>query len=417
MRRACHVLVILLVSLTLTALAASCSRSPEDLEIWRPSKASNGLEKLTEWIASPSEPINVRVRACEILIEEDYAYAVGSALAKASPEDQKVVVNGVAPRVLEWYNTQDATVENFESGKSKQVLGKEGAFQLLRFADGTEFKEPLETALVDWLSKDFFVRDQMGAAKLNQIAEAVGPKAADPLLVALADKENNQKFIADMLRKIDDPAVARQRAETLGKMVESQLPKLDQDLEVALLEEDNKAIVPVLVKIVDDDNADGTLRTNAHLMIGKLDERGALPIYLNWVKKGPNLLRWISVQGIGELHGKPGVTAILRALPDKADYDADDKDKGLSTDAGRFCMVEVVEMKTPLEDVFVATLKDGSTAARAVALRCLQEKSVGTAAARPAVEALVKDKTEVPAWEDIQTLGELATQTLDKLPK
>lgn len=416
MRRAWNVLVILLIALNLFAVAA-CSRAPEDLEIWRPSKAGNGLEKLSLWIASPDEPLPVRVRACEILFEENYAYAVGSALDKASPEDRKAVVDGAAPRALEWYNTQDATVENAEAGRSQQILGKEAVYHLFRFAEGSQHKEALETALLDWLSKDYFIRDQMGAAKLNQIAEAVGPKAADPLLDALAVKENNQAFIAEMLRKINDPAIARRRAETIGKMAEGQLPKLDQDVEVALLEETDKAIIPTLVKIVDDESADGTLRTNAHAMIGKLDERGALPVYINWVKKGPNLLRWISVQGIGELHGKPGVTAILKALPETADYAADDKTEGFSTDAGRFCMVEVVEMKTPLEDVFVAALKDGTTPARAVALRCLQEKSVGTAAARPAVEALLKDKTELPAWKDTRTLGELAQATLDVLPK
>lgn len=414
MRRIPHLLLLLATCAALAFAATACKRKPEDLEVWRPSKASNGEEKLMEWIASPDEPLPVRVRAAEILLEEDLPYDVAKALEQATPADQRALIDALAPKLLADYNTRDATVEAYQSNASKQVRAKEGIFQLYRFAAGSPHQAALEDALVDWLTGDFFIRDQMGAIKMNQIAELLGPRAAAPLLAALEKPENNQKFIADILRKINDPKVQEQTAQTLLKLGTQQLPKLDKDLEVAVLEEPHKAITPLLVKLVDDANIDDQLRTAAHARIGQINGREALPIYIKWVKSGPDILRWVSIQSIGETQGKPGVMAILGALPETGDYGGGEPN-GFSTDAGRFCMVEVKEMKTDLQDAFLGALKTGSTPAKALALRCLQE--IGKPAARPAVEPLLTDKTPLPAWEGAADLGALAQQTLDKLPK
>ncbi|MBH24243.1 MAG: hypothetical protein CMH57_07300 [Myxococcales bacterium] len=403
---------MMMVSLSLLLVVSGCQRKPEDLEVWRPSRAKNGLDKLKEWIADDSEPMPVRVRASEILVEEDYAYALATSLEKASEGDRATIVAQLTPTILQWYNTQDATVEAYETNKSKQVIAKEGLYHLYKHAP-PEQKAQIEAALVDWLSKDLFVRNQMGTITVNQIAEALGPKGAEPLLKALADPNNQQHTIAADLRKIKDKAIDAKRVEVLTKMAESQLPKLDKDLERAILEEEDASIAPLLVTIVDNDKVEPAVRDSAHLRIGKVQGKvQAMSTYITWVRKGPEGLRWISIQSIAEIQGKLGLTPILAALPEKGTYGEGDPE-GFSRDAGRLCQTEVKEMKDT-EPVFVKALSTGTTPAKAVALRCLQE--VGTqAAAKAPVEKLVEDETPLPAWGETKTLGALAKETLGKL--
>ncbi|MEO1270763.1 MAG: hypothetical protein AAFX99_21975, partial [Myxococcota bacterium] len=288
-----HLDTTLMVVLALMLVASGCQRKPEDLEVWRPSRAKNGFDKLNEWIASSSEPMNVRVRAAEILIEEDYAYAVATSLDKADPKDRAELVSKLVPKVLDWYNTQDATVKTYEDRSSKQVLGKEGLFHLHKHAD-PDMKAQIETALTDWLSKDLFIRNQMGTITTIQIAELLGPKGADPLLKALEDPSNEQHTLSAELRKMGDKEIHTKRVAILTKMAEAQMPKLDKDLERAILEEDNDNIVPILVAIVNNDKIEPAVRDSAHLRIGKIQGPKSLATYIGWVRTGPEALRWVS---------------------------------------------------------------------------------------------------------------------------
>lgn len=395
--------------------SVACQRKPEDLEVWRPSKASNGLKKLKEWIADSGEPMPVRIRASEILIEEDYAYAVDASLKLAPEPDRKAIAKGLAPTLLEWYKAGDATVENYQTRKSKQVPAKEGLFYIHPYIEDAAVKEQIEATLTDWLGTDLHTRNQMGTIKANQIAELLGARASDPLLKALADPINNQAFLADILRKIKDPKVQAKTAETLAELGSKQLPKLEKEVETAVLTEEHEAIVPLLVKMVNNEDLDGGLRGSAHDRIAKVQGAKSLATYLGWVQNGPPDLRWLSVQAIGENQGKIGLAPLLKALPADGKYGTGEPDD-LQREATRFCSADVAEMKAKTEPIFVKALGDAKVSGpgKALALACLQ--AVGTKAnAQAAVEALKDDKTELPAWGKLKTLGELANETLGKL--
>ncbi len=403
----------LILALALGLGLSACKRKPEDLEVWRPSKAKNGLEKLGLWIASPDELMPTRLRAAEILMEEEYAYSVDIALEKCSDADKQAILAHTVPLALGWYKTGDATVEAYQEARSKQVVGKDGAYFLLKHVTKAEDKEALEGVLIDWLTGDYFTRDQMGKVKLNQIAEMMGSRSAPPLLKALDDPKNGQTQLAQMLRAINDPAVKKDVALALVKQAEATLPTIDKDLETALLEEDHEAVVPFFVKIVPMEEIDAELRSAAFERVRVIKGKASMPIFLEWVKNGSEILRWLAIQGIAETQGKAGLGPILASLPLKGTYGEGDPE-GFKGEAERFCSVEVKEMKET-EPVFIQQLESGSWPAKAISMCCLQ--FVGSAASRPAVEKLKDDKTEIPNWgSEVKTLGDLAAKTLEKLP-
>jgi hypothetical protein len=416
--------VVALVSLTVALAVAlsACKRKPGDLEVWRPTVAQNGQEKLTEWVGSADELIETRVRCAEILIEDDCAYSVKLGLDNATPEDRATIVAALVPAVHKMYAANDATVENYQKGKSKTVRGKDGAYQLYGHATG-ELRTALETDLLDWIGGgEFHVRDQMGNIKIGQIAEAIGPKAAEKLLAHLDDPLNPQARIARILRTSPSADVRRKTATALKLAALAALAKtdtppgerIDKDLMTAILEENDDAIVPLFVRVVPDESMDPTLRTNAIDRIAKIKGPAGIKIFANWIEKYPGDLRWLAVQAAAESGGKMVLPRILKALPASGKYGGGQSD-GFKREAGRFCMVEVKEEMKDSEPVFLHALKKGTPPAKAVALRCLQE--VGTKKSLPSVRGLLRDKTSIPAWGDEKTLGALAKVTLEKLEK
>ena len=404
-------------ALALVLLLTSCKRKPEDLEVWRPSAAKNGLAKLNEWISSPEELMATRIRASEILLEEEFAYSVDLALEKCTPADKEIILATTVPLVLDWYKKNDATILSYQEGRSKQVVGKDGAFFLLKHVTREDQKKALEEVLVDWISGEYFVRDQMGKVKLNQIAELMGTRVAPPLLKALEDTKNNQRQLAGMLRKMNDPKISKEVALTLVKMSEGLMPDVheDKDLEAALFEETHEAVVPYFIKIVPDDKIDAGYRSAALEQIKKIKGAASMPIFLNWVKNETELLRWVSVQAIAESNGKAGLGPIFANLPLKGTYGGEDDPEGFKGEAERLCTEEVKKSMEGTEPIFTSQLSSGRWPAQAISLCCLQ--FIGTKAARPEVEKLLGDKTPVPNWgEEVKTLGDLAKVTLDKLP-
>ncbi len=417
-----RVVAVLIFALALGVSLGACKRKPADLEVWRPRVAKNGQEKLTQWVGSDSELLETRIRAAEILIEEDCAYSVKLGLDNANETDRAAIVKALVPIIHGWYEKDDATVDDYQRGSSKQVDAKEGAYQLLAHASGAD-RDLLEKDLVDWVGGgEFRIRDQMGNVKIEQIAEALGAPAHEALLKHLEDPENPQAALARILRKSKDPEIKRKTALALKTAALKALSntevepekRLDKDLETAILEEEHEAIVPLFIRVVPDETLDPTLRTNAMDRISKIKGKAALPIFLGWIEKRPGDLRWLAVQGAAESGGKAALAPILNAFPAGGEYGGGEKD-GFSREAGRFCMVEVKEEMKDVEPILLTTLKSGTPPAKAVALRCLQE--VGSAKAIPAVEALGDDKTSIPAWDGAKTVGELATQTLEKLKK
>jgi hypothetical protein len=410
--------LLLIAALIISIAIGACQRKPEDLEVWRPSAAKNGLEKLNEWISSPEELMPTRIRATEILLEEEFAYSVDLALDECTPADRETILAATVPLVTKWYETQDATIDTYQNNTSKQVLGKDGAFFLLKHVTKEDQKVGLEKLLIDWIGGEYHVRNQMGKIKLNQLADLLGVKVAEPLLSALKDKKNSQRELAKMLREMKDPKINKRVATTLVEMSQALLPDVhkDVDLQNAMMEETNEAVVPFFVKVVPDEAVDPEYRSVAIERIREIKGPASMGIYLKWVKTGSELLRWVSIQAIAESNGKAGLGPIFANLPLKGPYGGEDDPEGFKGEAERFCTEEVKKLMKNTEPVFINQLSKDKWPSKAISLCCLQ--FVGTNKARPAVKKLLKDKTPVPNWgEDVKTIGQLAKATLDKLPK
>ncbi len=412
--------MLMMVALCLAAghLATGCKmkRNPEELEEWRPSKARNGLEKLQEWIADPGQKMPTRMRAIEILLEEEYALAVAEALKKAPEGDRVTMLGTIVPQLDKDYQTKDANIDTYSSGRSKQVKAKDALFYLLPVMTKAEDKEMVMGHLEDWMKGGHYhERDQMGKVNYQELIDVLGPRAAPPLLSALEDPKNQQAVLAKLLGSLKDPKVDKKVAQTLVMMANKSLPKLDKDLEAAILQVKDEAVVPLFVRMVPNEAIDGGLRTTAVQRIQEIKGPSSMPIFLNWIKDQPELLRWVSVQAIAETRGKAGLGPILANLPTDKPYGEGDEE-GFKGEVERLCSEEVKKGMKDTEPIFIQHLSTGSWPAKAVSLGCLQ--FVGTKKARPAVEKLLKDKTEVPSWgADVKTLGDLAKATLDKLPK
>jgi HEAT repeat protein len=413
--------LLLLSALLLATSSAACKRKPQDLDVWKPSVAKNGQEKLVEWIHSPDELFETRVRATEILLEENLAYAANQALEKASPEDRTRIIDALAPTVDQWCKANDASLENYNANTAKQPTGKDAAFQLYPFAQG-DAKAKFKDCILSWIDNgDYHVRDQMGNAKILQMAEALGPDATPALLKALkADPRNKPGDIARHLYAIKDPNTDKLTAEALVEIARARLPNIPPDIANALLETNHDAVVPFFTEIVPNEAVDGAFRTTAVDRIKIIKGKAALPIFLEWVEKHPGNLRWLAAQAIAESQGKAGLAPLMSKLPDNDKY-GDGDPEGFKIEAQRFCLVEIKgdpndKENPPMEGarpIFLSQLKRGSAPARALALRCLQE--VGTPDDKPAIEPLLDSKEPIPAWGDTKTLGDLAKETLSKL--
>lgn len=416
-----HFTLLFVTTLALTALAGCKMKyDPEDLEIWRPSAAKNGLEKLSEWIADPGQKMPTRIRAAEILIEEEYAYAVGQSLDKAPAADRVTIMNALMPTIKEWYAKDDASIDNYNTNDSKKILAKDAAYELMRHGSD-EQKAAFRGFLLDWLQGgNILERDQMGKVQLGELIELFGAEAAPPLLKALEDPQFNKAQIVSFLEKIDDADVKRKTAQSLVTQANKTMPKLSPNLRAALILVKHEALVPLFVRVVPNEALPAEFRSTALERIKEIKGPASTPIFLNWIKNEGELLRWVSIQAVAESRGKAGLGPIFANLPTDKPYGGDDPE-GFKGDAERLCSEEVKKemegnKKEKTEPIFINQLKNGSWPAKAISLACLQ--FVGTAQARPAVKALLKSKTPVPAWgEDVKTLGNLAKITLDKLPK
>ncbi|MFB6375485.1 MAG: hypothetical protein ABEN55_20745, partial [Bradymonadaceae bacterium] len=152
---------------TVFVAGLGCERSPDDVERWRDAKG--GMEKMQEWATSSSEPMPVRVRAVQVIIEENAPTILEPTFKKISDKNarQKLVSGGVETIQKMWDKQDMPTMdETTKSGKvkikkSKSVQAKDAAYYLQPFAKG-KTKAKLESILAEWLSEDWKLRNKLG---------------------------------------------------------------------------------------------------------------------------------------------------------------------------------------------------------------------------------------------------------------
>jgi hypothetical protein len=421
--------LILLCSVCLLAvpLLTGCERTPEDVEKWR--NAKNGEEKMLEWIKSPHEPMPVRKKSLQVLIEEGEVNQVGMALEELEPATAKELVKAATPTVVEMWETgdfPDITDEDREKGgiklegPYKQVMAKDAAYFLVPYAEG-ESKKKLQGILGEWVSEDWQVRTDRGKTTIGQIVPRAGEKGTEGL-IAWVEKTHRPNYVAGLIKQSKNEEAIDKVAEILRKRAEKAHPDLPDPLLSAVVTYDHKALVPYLKMAVKDNASSNRLIDASMESILRIQGPASTGFFTEIVKTKTGKVRWVAAQRLLESRGKDGFINAAYALPIEMDtYPSADDGKGdlFKQDTQIFCNSFKSEMKdaeTSLEEVATVLergLENDRWPARVLSLQCtrtFQAKSLSES-----VEALTSSKQEIPAWGEDITVGELAKRVKESL--
>jgi hypothetical protein len=410
-----------LLTALLFSLVIGCERKPEDLEVWR--NAEGGFEKLTEWAKSPEEPMPVRERAVQILVEESQANTVGMIVTEVDAETGAKLANAALPSVQEMWKKQDfpSQKEIEESGGQAQVAGsvavaaKDAAYFLQPTATG-DAKAAYEAILAEWMSADQELRTQLGDTTLGQIAPRAGDKGIDAMMAWLREADK-PSVVAGTLRRDASDEVKAAVAKVLNERAMKEHPEISNELEVAILETDHPNIVPYLERALRDEQAPAKLVDAAMDTYIRVQGPKATPMFVELVSNRAGLMRWVAAQRIMELRGKAGVLVTANALPLEAEgYEGEEGEDGFKKELEVFCNFVSTEMKKQdvgsIDDVLGRALESDRWPTVAVGVQCA--RTMGAASLKPKLEA-VSDKTTLPKWGEKKTVAGFASETAAEL--
>ena len=412
-------LTALLVSLT---IAWGCDRKPEDLEVWR--TAEGGFEKLAEWAKSAEEPDAVRVRAIEILIEENQVSDLKPLFdGMADDATRAKFADAIFPTVDKLWQAQDQpkltddVKENggqIKVGDSKAVVAKDVAYFMQPYAQARQ--ADYENILATWMSADQDLRTQLGATTVGQVmprAGAGGMEAMKKWLGETAKPATVQRNVMEFAK--DDKTIMGEVANILVKRANEKHPDIEGELEVALLENEHPNLLPYLEKAINDPKAPNKLKDGFMDAVVRIQGEKATPFFAEVVRTQTGLLRWVAAQRIIELRGKAGILVAANALPLEFEAYADED---LKKETEFLCNFISTEMKEQGVDSISTELKRALESerwpVRVVALRCVeitQDKSI-----KAEVAALSGSKDALPGFGDPKmTIGKFAAEVAGKL--
>ncbi|MGM0554911.1 MAG: hypothetical protein ACQEVA_00845 [Myxococcota bacterium] len=421
--------LVLLLSLFILAapLLTGCERTPEDVEKWR--NAKNGEQKMLEWIKSPNEPMPVRKKALQVLIEEGEVNQVGMALEEIEPAPRKELVAAAVPTVEQMWATgdfPDITDEDREQGgvklkgPYKQVMAKDAAYFLVPHAEG-EAKTKLQNILGEWVSEDWQVRNDRGKTTVGQIAPRAGDKGIGGL-IAWVEQTHRPGFVAELIKKSENEEAIQKVGEILRERAEAEHPNVPDALLSAIVTYDHETVVPYLKKAVKDSESSNRLIDASMEAILRIEGPKSTRFFTDLVKNRSGMLRWVAAQRLLESRGKDGFINAAYALPIEMDsYPTGEEGEGdqFKSDTQIFCNAfksELADNEVPQEEAIPLIkrgLENDRWPAQVLSLQCartFQAKSLSDS-----VEALTSGKQEIPAWGEDITVGELAKRVKESL--
>ncbi len=439
------------VCLVCGIVSTGCERTPEDVERWRNAKRMN--EKMTKWLKSPNEPMDVRIRALEILIETYNPSLIEETLEEIDDEKQLApIVQAGADKIQTMWEKKDyPTMEDRdEKGRVKvsdsaSIKAKDAAYYLQPFAKGDN-KSKLEAILAEWLSKEWGLRNKLGKTTLGQLLPRAGSKGVDNVLEWLEQTDELAKVAGILRRKAGEKAKGKV-AEILLSRADKQHPDLSSSLQAAILQTRHDKVVPYLKKVVSTPD-EGSTEFNVKAFQALINIQGerVAPFMTDLIQEHGGTFRWEVVTELIKLRGKSGLLSAMSALPlDDETYGyPDDPNKNFKGDAKYFATFALNQMiksdVSTLSSTLIRAVESERWPAHVMALMCVQRaiECAGDPAAcgesdkakktretfldkdreslRQAIEALTDHDKRLPAWGDgYKTVGQLARETADEL--
>jgi len=408
----------ILLTILVALVAFGCSRTPEDLEVWR--NAEGGYEKITAWAQSSSEPMPVRVRAVQILLEEKQLQTLQPLMGSVSdPAAKKALIDGAMVTIEKMWATQDQPKMSKDVkekggqiavGESEAVLAKDAAFYLHPHAEGA-VKERIEAILAEWISEDQDLRTQLGGTTVGQLLPYAGPNGIKSMLSWLEETTRPATVQDSIYQHTDDEKIKGELAKVLVRRAEAAHPDVTGELEIALLKNGHAGVVSYLEKAIKDPNVPAKVKDGyMDAIVRNMGDRST-GIFSDLVGSQEGLLRWVSAQRLIEIRGKAGILLAANALPlDSKAYANEDLEKETEI----FCNFVSTEMKelnvTTISDVLARGLESDRWPTRLVSIRCAQIS--GATDLKSTIAGMSKDRTAIAPWGGGKTtLGMIASES------
>lgn len=414
----------LLWSLLVVALTVGlgCDRSPEDLEEWR--TARGGIDQLAEWAKDGGEPMEVRVRAVQIIIEEGEDRFIPRILDEIDDEQaRQQITTGAMETVREMWEVQDfpeVDEELLEEGGEialeglNSIYAIESLYRLMPYLDD-EQQEVGQEILRDWISRDQMVRNQWADVGIPLLVPLAGEGATELVSNWILDS-NDPRSVAASLRRHAPDGTHGPIDEAVVELAREQHPNVEMDLKHAINGAESDAIVPYLEEVIVDEEVSNELFQIAIDTIADvLDGEDAAGVLSTVVKQRPGVLRWAAATAILDAREKAGLKDIAKALP--GDDDAFGSEDEFNQRATYLCnYVNTHVERGDFEedyDTLVALLEMEHWPAQTLGLQCAAR--LGAKQLREDVEALSGQSGQIHGWGQRLTIGQFADHVAENL--
>ena len=398
-------------------LVLGCERKPEDLEKWR--NAEGGMEKMQQWAKSSEEPLPVRKRAVQILVEEGESNELPALLDDVKDEQVRAeLVGAVIPAIEKMWAKQDFPTQKeveesggrLKVGASKAVQAVDAAYFLQPYATG-EGKQKLEAILADWISKDHELRDQLSQrTTLGQILPRAGDKGFEGMMTWFASTQK-PSIVARTIRKYADDATKDKFAKVVMERANKEHPDLSKQMQVVIVETNSKELLPYLERIIKDESSPGPLADAAMDAYVRIQGPLATGFLGELVKNRQDRMRSTAFTRLLELRGEPGLLQAVNALPLETDAYPTEGRYTLENDSKYYCNIAESELKKQgvedIKPIMERMLKMNRWPAQVIALRCVETNKWSDL--KPQVAELEESDQPVPGWgEEGTTVGDIA---------
>ncbi len=413
---------VILVALLL--LTAACDRSPEDLEEWR--TAQGGLEQISAWVQDDSEPMDVRERGLQILIEEGIGRHVNNSLEGVDEETRQHLASAAMPTVEEMWAAQDFPElddEILEEGGEVALEGDEAIravealYHLTPHLDGSE-RERAQEILRDWISADQEARTQWADIRIPLLAPLAGDGAYEAVASWIKDAYDPGNVANSLRNHVPEGDIDAHRAldAAVAERALDEFPDLDDRTLRAVDGAESDGIVPFIEEVLAADQVDDQLFQLAVNILGDVLDADNLQPLADALATQDGLRRWAVATNMIDAAGIDGLVAIGEHLPDDAElYDSDDDE---IQDRFRY-LCNYVNTRIEEGDIdadpegFVTLMEMDRWPAQTLGLQCTWRTE--SADLLEHVRALSDESTTIPAWEDSMTVGELAEGVISDL--
>jgi hypothetical protein len=406
-------------------VSVSCERTADDLDRWR--NAKSGVDKFIKWTGDAKQPKPVRQRSFELLVIDEHYAAISKALDKVeSQQRRQKLVTSVMPRLKKMWEKQDfpsseeiadakESGSRVKVGESDAVQAKDTAYHLLPYA-GPSDKSFLRDLLADWMSKDWEIRNQLGRLTFQDLITRIDANAAGHLAEWM--KTTKQPvYVTKLANQFGEPSIQDAVAKNLAARLTEMHPDVDESFRTAMLMTESSEIAEYLRKAIMSAKSGPKLVSDAIDTLTRIQKEKAVPFFQDVIDQTKGKLRWIATQRIIELRGKAGFLIAAKALPEDTEAYDDKQGAQLQDNAEFFCNFYKTELEK--EGVVSAELQlekgldHDKWPVRLLASLCLRKLEIE--GLEKELKDLTDDRTDIPGWEDYDTVGEVAERTEEVL--